>query len=110
LRRKRLANVGGTPTMVDEEVVRGVQDLQVELGFDTSGDSAVDLYVNPGNEPANGTLVVVRLSLLVVSDERDQGHADSTAYTLANHTHAVYNDARHRRVVVKTLALRNPPL
>jgi hypothetical protein len=53
-------------------------------------------------------LVSVRLSLLVVSEERDQGHVETTAYTLANHTHAAYNDARHRRVVVKTLSLRNP--
>lgn len=110
LRRKRLTSVGGAPTVVDEEVVRGVQDLQVELGFDTTTDGAADVYANPGSEPATGTLVAVRLSLLVVSEERDQGHADSTVYTLANHTHAAYNDARHRRVVVKTLALRNPPL
>jgi len=90
--------------------VRGVQDLQVELGFDTGSDGAADVYVNPGSEPASGTLVAVRLSLLGVSEERDQGHPDNTVYSLANHTHAAYNDARHRRVVVKTLALRNPPL
>jgi Type IV Pilus-assembly protein W len=110
LRRKRLTNVGGTPTIVDEEVVRGVQDLQVELGFDTSEDGSADVYVNPGSEPADGVLVAVRLSLLVVADERDQGHVDNTAYTLANRTHDAYGDARHRRVVVKTLALRNSTL
>lgn len=110
LRRKRLTSTGGTPAIVDEEVVRGVQDMQVELGFDTGTDGAADLYVNPGSEPASGNLVAIRLSLLVVSEERDQSHADSTAYTLANHTHAAYSDARHRRVVVKTLALRNPPI
>jgi len=110
LRRKRLTTVGGSPAIVDEEVVRGVQDLQVELGFDTGDDAAADVYVNPGDEPASGVLVSVRLSLLVVSDERDQGHVDSTAYTLANRTHAVYSDFRHRRVVVRTLALRNPAL
>ena len=108
LRRKRLTSVGGTPTIIDEEVVRGVQDLQVELGFDTTSDGAADVYVNPGSEPATGLLVAVRLSLLVVSEERDQGHVETTAYTLANHTHAAYSDSRHRRVVVKTLALRNP--
>jgi len=108
LRRKRLTSVGGTPTIIDEEVVRGVQDLQVELGFDTGSDGAADVYVNPGSEPASGLLVAVRLSLLVVSEERDQGHVETTAYTLANRTHAAYSDSRHRRVVVKTLALRNP--
>ena len=110
LRRKRLTNLGGAPTIVDEEVVRGVQDLQVELGFDTDDDSAADIYVNPGSEPAAAVLVAVRLSLLVVADERDQGHVDNVAYTLANHTHAVYSDFRHRRVVVRTLALRNTTL
>ena len=110
LRRKRLANTGGGPAFVDEEVVRGVQDLQVELGFDTSDDGAADVYVNPGDEPAAAVLVAVRLSLLVVSDERDQGHVDTTVYTLANRTHPAYNDSRHRRVVVRTLSLRNTTL
>ena len=108
LRRKRLTSVGGAPTIIDEEVVRGVQDLQVELGFDTGNDGAADVYVNPGSEPASGLLVAVRLSLLVVSEERDQGHVETTAYTLANRTHSAYSDSRHRRVVVKTLVLRNP--
>ena len=110
LRRKRLTSTSGTPTVVDEEVVRGIQDLQVQLGFDTGTDGAADLYVNPGSEPADGTLVAVRLYLLVVSEERDAGHADSTAYVLANRTHAVYGDARHRRVITRTIALRNPAL
>ncbi len=110
LRRQRLTTVAGAPTVVDEEVVRGVQDLQVQLGFDTSGDRAADVYVNPGSEPASATLVAVRLFLLVVSEQRDAGHADNTAYTLANHTHALYSDARHRTVVVKTLQLRNPAI
>jgi type IV pilus assembly protein PilW len=110
LRRKRLTSAGGAPTIIDEEVVRGVQDLQVELGFDTSDDGAADVYVNPGSEPADGSLVAVRLSLLVASEERDQGHVESTAYTLANRTHAVYSDARHRRVVVRTISLRNTTL
>jgi type IV pilus assembly protein PilW len=73
LRRKRLTSIGGVPTIIDEEVVRGVQDLQVELGFDTTSDGAADVYVNPGSEPASGLIVAVRLSLLVVSEERDQG-------------------------------------
>lgn len=110
LRRKRLATVDGAPTVVDEEVVRGVQDLQVQLGFDTGTDGAADVYVNPGSEPADGTLVAVRLFLLVVADERDAGHVDNTAYVLANHTHNPYRDARHRRAIVRTIALRNPSL
>lgn len=110
LRRKRLATVGGAPTVVDEEVVRGIQDLQVQLGFDTGVDGHADVYVNPGSEPAGGNLVAVRLFLLVVADERDPAHADGRVYVLANRTHGVFSDARHRRVVVRTIALRNPAI
>ncbi len=110
LRRKRLTSSGGGPAVVDEELVRGVQDFQVELGFDTGTDGTADVYVHPGNEPTNGLAVAVRLSMLVVADDRDISHVDTTAYTLANRTHAVYNDGRQRRVVVRTIALRNPAL
>lgn len=110
LRRKRLTTTAGTPTVVDEELVRGVQDLQVQLGFDTGLDGAADVFVNPGSEPANGNLVAVRLFLLVVAEERDAGHVDNTAYVLANHTHTAYTDARRRRMIVRTLALRNPAI
>lgn len=108
LRRKRLGSVGGAPAIVDEEVVRGVQDLQVQFGFDTTGDGAADVYVNPGDEPADGIAVAVRVFLLVVAEDREGGYVDNKAYTLANQAHDAFNDPRRRIVVMKTIQLRNP--
>ena len=50
LRRKRFANVNGTTAnaFIDEEIVPGVEDLQVRLGVDTNGDTNIDQYVEPG--------------------------------------------------------------
>jgi type IV pilus assembly protein PilW len=108
LRRKRLASTGGAPAIVDEEIVRGVQDLQVQLGFDISGDGAADVYVNPGEEPADGMAVAVRVFLLVVAEDRESGFVNNTVYTVGNHEHDAFGDARRRIVVMKTILLRNP--
>lgn len=38
LRRKRLTSVGGAPTIVDEEVAPGVENIQIQLGIDVDED------------------------------------------------------------------------
>ena len=62
LRRKRFANVNTAvagDAILDEEIVSGVEDLQVRLGVDTNGDSNIDQYVNPGGVPGNAAVVSV---------------------------------------------------
>lgn len=79
LRRRTLR---GT-TMVDEEVIPGIQDLQVQFGVDNNNDGTADLYANPSGV-GTGKIVSARIWLLVVSDEREIGYVDSTAYAYAN--------------------------
>ena len=51
LRRKTLVGGAGGPTMVDQEIAPGVENIQLMLGVDVDvdEDNTVDRYVNPGD-------------------------------------------------------------
>jgi hypothetical protein len=104
LRRKRLS---AGPSITDEELLPGVEDLQFEIGVDTTGDANVDVFVNPGAVPAAGTPVSVRLWLRVRAQDRDSGFADTLAYAYADRNWLAANDGYRRVVIHKTLQLRN---
>jgi type IV pilus assembly protein PilW len=106
LRRKRL--IAGTPAqMFDEEVIPGIQDMQVQFGFDSTADGAADKYVNPGEVPAGGVIVSARIWLLVRSEADEQGYVNSTNYRYANADIAAANDKRRRVLIQKTIQIRN---
>lgn len=108
LRRKELTTVGGAPTIVDTEIVRGIQDMQIEFGIDTNADNAADTYVDPEAAAIGANAIVsVRVWLLAVSDEEEQGFVNDTEYQLANFDHGAFDDGRRRVVVQKTIQLRN---
>ncbi len=105
LRRKRL--VAGQ--ILDEEVVSGVEDLQVRFGIDTNGDTNADTYVNPQANPAayGGPIVAATIWLRVRAEEPDFGFSDDRAYVYADVNQAALNDKFRRIVVSKTINLRN---
>lgn len=104
LRRKRLS---AGPSITDEELLPGVEDLQFEIGVDTTGDASVDVFVNPGAVPAGGTPVSVRLWLRVRAQERDSQLAETSADAYADRGWPATNDGYRRLLVNKTLQLRN---
>lgn len=104
LRRKRLS---AGPSIIDEELLPGVEDLQFQVGVDVDDDANVDLFVNPGAMPAGGTPVSVRIWLRVRAQDRDRGYADTRAYAYADRSWPAANDGHHRAVIHKTLHLRN---
>jgi type IV pilus assembly protein PilW len=108
LRRQTL--VAG-PQMRDDEIMPGVQDMQVQFGLDVNGDGTVERYVNPEDAiPVGARIATVQLWLLVVSDEIEVGFADTNrAYTYANATQsaAMFHDNRRRVLVTKTIQIRN---
>lgn len=104
LRRKRLS---AGPSIIDEELLPGVEDLQFQVGVDVDDDANVDLFVNPGAMPAGGTPVSVRLWLRVRAQDRVKGYADTRAYAYADRSWPAANDGFHRAVIHKTLHLRN---
>lgn len=110
LRRKRFASVNAaipTNAILDEEIVSGVEDLQVRIGVDTDGDSNIDQYVNPGGVPGNAAVVSVTVWLRVRAEDRDFGHRDQTTYQYADIPAFTPNDNYRRIVVSKTIHIRN---
>jgi type IV pilus assembly protein PilW len=76
LYRQSLGTTGTSPTNTDEELIEGVQDMQLVYGIDTNGDKAVDSYVTADTltTPASWAQVLgIRVSLLMVSRQDEQG-------------------------------------
>ncbi len=111
LRRKRFASVNAAVpanAILDEEIVSGVEDLQIRIGVDTNGDSNIDQYVNPGGVPGNAAVVSVTVWLRVRAEDRDFGHRDQTAYQYADMAAAFTPNDNYRRILVsKTIHIRN---
>jgi type IV pilus assembly protein PilW len=93
LRRKALCvGPGGAAcagnTLIDEEVIANVEDLQVQYGIAGGGAGAAATgvatrYVNAADVGAN-PIVAVRVWLLVRSDEPEAGYIDGQTYTYAD--------------------------
>ncbi len=79
LRRQTLINGG---VIEDQEIISGVENLQVQFGLDTNGDGTVERYVDPDNAAvATSTILAVRLWLLLRSeDSPGQGYLDQREY------------------------------
>jgi hypothetical protein len=104
LRRMVLA---AGPSIDDEELVPGVEDMQVQLGIDTDADGSVNSYVNPGNALLAGAqIIAVRLWLRLRATKAEVAFADDATYEYAGHSVAP-DDGLRRLVVARTIQLRN---
>lgn len=114
LRRKTLTRDGaaGRPRLVDEDVMPGVEDLQVQFGVDAVAphDGNVDRYVNPGAVPADARIKSVRIWLRVLAEDRDMSFIDDIDWEYANADYGVLGGNQRRVVISKTIQLRNSPL
>jgi len=111
LRRKSLGNVNSASVggaMTDEELVAGIEDLQVRFGVDTDGDASLDEYVEPGAVPAGARVVAATVWVRVRAEDAEPGHVDDTRYRYAGMTADwVAGDAYRRILVSRTIQLRN---
>ena len=111
LRRKQLDVAGGAPTIMDTQIVPGVEDLQVELGADFNDDQNADYFVPPNTAiPAGDQIVAVRVWLMVRAEQQETGFIDGRTYSYGSRVGPnVYTpgDAFRRVLVSKTIALRN---
>jgi hypothetical protein len=86
LRRKALAP---GPAFIDEEIIAGVEDMQVQLGVETVNPATGAIgqpsqYIDPVLPlPANQQVVAVRIWLLVRSDVPEPGYSDDRCYAYA---------------------------
>jgi type IV pilus assembly protein PilW len=111
LRVKTLTESRGVAQFRDEEVMPGVEDLQVELAVATAQSGAtVVRYLPPGSaDRRTSRVVAVRFWLRLRSDVTEGGHRDDRILHYANVVFVPSDhEARQRRMLVeRTVALRN---
>ncbi len=117
LRRHRLIGGGvAGPTIVDEEVAPGVENLQLQLGVDVDQDNTVDRYVNPGDAIYNpaavgyvpgARIMTARIWMIVRGVNIEPGVRDGRDYEPGDVDLGVQNDNFRRMQVSKTILLRN---
>ncbi len=86
----RRLSLGATGNFRDEEVIPGVENLQIQFGVDTDNDGDVDRYVDSNHallDPAaagfdpDGQVIAVRMWLLVGTPADDPAWVDERRYT-----------------------------
>jgi type IV pilus assembly protein PilW len=121
LRMKTLVPGSSGPEIRDEEVLPGVEDMQIQLGVDTDdfgqpGRGSINRYVNPGApilDPGNlsfipfAQVLSVRVWLRIRAERPEVGYVDATPYAYADQDFGTFGDAFRRVVVSKTIYLRN---
>lgn len=108
LRRKRL--VGGTrPAFQDEELVTGVEDLQVEFGLDNphDADDAVDRWVTAAELPVDDTPRAIRLWIRVRSDTPENPAIAQPAITYSNRAVPTGSSRYRQKLASRVVELRN---
>ena len=127
LRRKILSTAPGSiGAVADEEVLIGVEDMQVQFGVDTDvpgtpvapnpNRGAVDRWVNPDDpliDPTNAgfnpnaEILAVRIWLRLRGDRVENGLFDPTVYQYADRNFGTFADGLRRILVSKTIYIRN---
>ena len=121
LRRLSLSpsGVANQGIMLDEEIIAGVEDMQIQLGLDTDGDGAVERYVDadqPVLDPLSpqfipgAQVVAARIWLLLRGERAEQGFEDVAVYDRPDADLGAFNpvdDDVRRVAITKTISLRN---
>jgi type IV pilus assembly protein PilW len=108
-------------TIENQEVLPGIEDLQVQFGVDTDAPGTVDRgsidrYINvnhPMIDPTNAgfdpnvEIMAVRVWIRVRAERPENGFQDTATYVYADQNVGPFNDAFRRVVVSKTVYLRN---
>jgi len=124
--RRKLLRTFGAGIVDDEEVMPGVEDMQVQFGVDTDepgtatrpnpNRGSVDRFVNPDDPLIDPTdiafnpdaeILAVRVWLLVRAERTERGFTDTTNYVYADRDVGPFNDGFRRMLVSKTIYLRN---
>lgn len=94
-----------------EELVEGVERMELRFGVDTTGDRVADTYSTADAVGANWPNVIsVSLALLVRSPDEYGTERDAATYTLLDKTYTAPSDRHVRQVFVTTATLRNRAL
>jgi hypothetical protein len=86
-------------------LVEGVEDLQVQFGFDTDGDGVANRYGDAGPAGDTASAVSARIFLLLRSINPLHGSRANTTYALGNRVRVLGADGYLRQVMTTTVAL-----
>lgn len=90
-----------------EELIEGVDSLQLLYGRDTNGDGLVDDYVKANAVTNWDNVISVSVGLLVRSLDEYGTDTDSAAHTVLGQVVPAYGDRRQRKIFTSTATLRN---
>jgi hypothetical protein len=111
LRVKSLTESRGAAQFRDEEVMPGVEDLQVEIGVTEleNGEPVVRYVAADSARARSGRIIAVRLWLRMRADLTERSYFDDRTLDYANVSFKPGGlEARQRRLLIKrTVALRN---
>jgi type IV pilus assembly protein PilW len=103
-------------SVIRQQLLAGIENMQITYGIDTSGDRIPDSYVRANDASLvtaanwDAQVVSVRIGLLARTELPRSLQPDTRVYTLndtALFGGAAPNDAHTRRMLVATVALRN---
>ena len=83
LRRRPLGSVAGVPEFLpDEEIIPGIEDMQIQFGIGPWNASSAERYVNAGTAiPVDSQQIIsVRIWLLVRAENPEVGFRDNRIY------------------------------
>ncbi len=95
------------PMSTPQELVEGVENMQVLYGEDTTADNMADRYVSINNVTSISNIVSVRISLLMRSIEQVKVIKATTTKTINGVDVTSQSDRNIRFVVTSTFKLRN---
>ena len=73
------------PVFASDEIVPGIEDMQIQFGIDPAGTSgSAQRYVNPSAVPLGAQVVSVRIWLLVRAENPEVGFRDNRTYEYAD--------------------------
>lgn len=120
LKRLELSHSGNLTKMIPMPLVEGIENMQIDYGFDTTGDGAPDSYAKDAAPEADwyptptikahwGNVMALRVHLLARSNESSAGYLDAKTYNLGlAGTTTATNDHFKRRVFSQLIRVVNP--
>lgn len=107
LYQRRLQRSGTTVDLVAEELVEGVDTMQVLYGVDSNTDGAVDEYRTANSVGDWSQVVSVRVALLMRAPDEYGSERDTQVYGVNETQFDPVDDRRVREVFTTTVAIRN---
>jgi type IV pilus assembly protein PilW len=93
-----------------EEMIPGVEKMEIQYGVDTNADTVVDQYSDADAVEAAGNwsnVISARVAILVRSPEANSPELDKRTYRLLSKDVGPFNDRYQRSLFTTTVALRN---